>query len=158
MPKTFTCSNGCDQDNLYYNYIEICIDPRLMNNFAIEDGMNTFLNNCMSSDDFQKLRSDLLKEILEIINKCLTKKQKEVMKKTFIEGKTQHQISGELGKHQTTIHKILQGNIDYNNNKKRYGGAIKKIRRLCSESERIKNILEKMHEFNDLQEQEIEDY
>ena len=42
----------------------------------------------------------------------LTKKQKEVIRMTFIEGKTQNEISSELGKHQTTVHKILQGNID----------------------------------------------
>ena len=81
-----------------------------------------------------------------IIEHCLTVKQKEVMKMTYLEGKTQNEISSELGKHQTTIHKILQGNIDYNNQKKRYGGALKKIRKLCSSNEKIKRILAQMKE------------
>jgi predicted transcriptional regulator len=63
-----------------------------------------------------------------------------------MQGKTQNEISNELGKHQTTIHKILQGNIDYNNQKKRYGGALKKIRKLCQKNEKVQSILVKMRE------------
>ena len=81
-----------------------------------------------------------------IINNCLTDKQREVMKMTYLEGKTQNEISSELGKHQTTIHKILQGNIDYNNQKKRYGGALKKIRKLCANNEKVQEIVDRMRE------------
>lgn len=145
MPKNFTCSSSGDPD-ISNNYVEISIDPNLLNNFSNEDGMNAFLSTRSCSETFQKLRNDLLKEVMYIVENCLTDKQKEVMKMTYIEGKTQNEISNELGKHQTTIHKILQGNIDYNNQKKRYGGALKKIRKLCANNERIKEILTKMRE------------
>lgn len=145
MPKNFTFSSSGDPDILN-NYVEISIDPNLLNNYSNEDGMNAFLETHACSEEFQALRIELLEEVLYIINNCLTDKQKEVMKMTYLEGKTQNEISSELGKHQTTIHKILQGNIDYSNQKKRYGGALKKIRKLCTTSEKIQNILKRMRE------------
>lgn len=146
MPKNFTCSNSGDQDVIAYNYVEISIDPHLLSNFSNEDGMAEFLRTHAYTEEFQNLKIELLKEVMYIIENCLTDKQREVMKMTYLEGKTQNEISEKLGKHQTTIHKILQGNIDYNNKKKRYGGALKKIRKLCSSNEKIQNILQKMRE------------
>lgn len=145
MPKNFTCSSSGDPD-ISSNYVEISIDPSLLNNFANEDGMSAFLSTHSCSEEFKQLKADLLREVMYIIENCLTDKQREVMKMTYLEGKTQNEISNELGKHQTTIHKILQGNIDYNNQKKRYGGALKKIRKLCANSDKVQEILAKMRE------------
>lgn len=145
MPKNFTCSSSGDPD-ISSNYVEISIDPSLLNNFANEDGMTAFLLTHSCSEEFKQLKADLLREVMYIIENCLTDKQCEVMKMTYLEGKTQNEISSELGKHQTTIHKILQGNIDYNNQKKRYGGALKKIRKLCANSDKVQKILAKMRE------------
>lgn len=146
MPRNFTYSNSGDAELVSHNYVEISIDPNLLSNFSNEEGMEAFLLSHSSSEEFQKLKQDLLEEVMNIINNCLTDKQKEVMRMTYLEGKTQNEISSELGKHQTTIHKILQGNIDYNNQKKRYGGALKKIRKLCANSKKIQNILDQMRE------------
>lgn len=146
MPRNFTCSSSGDSDIVSYNYIEISIDPHVLNNFSNEEGMNAFLTAYSCSEEFQKIKTELLEEVLNIVNNNLTEKQKEVMKMTYLEGKTQNEISEELGKHQTTIHKILQGNIDYNNNKKRYGGALKKIRKLCANNEKIQKLLSKLKE------------
>jgi len=145
MPKNFTCSSSGDPD-IINNYVEISIDPNLLNNFSNEDSMGSFLSAQVCTEEFGKLRMELLQEVLYIVENCLTDKQREVMKMTYLEGKTQNEISNELGKHQTTIHKILQGNIDYNNQKKRYGGALKKIRKLCARNEKIQDILLKMRE------------
>lgn len=146
MPKNFTCSNSGDLDVAPSNFIEISIDPSLLNNFSNEEGMSAYFNSYATSEEFQRLKIELIKEIMEIINNNLTRKQKEVIKMTYMEGKTQNEISSILGKHQTTIHKILQGNIDYNNDKKRYGGALKKIRKLCANNDKIRSILVKMRE------------
>ena len=146
MPKNFTCSSSGDLDIPPNNFIEISIDPSLLNNFANEDGMNAYFNSYASSEEFQKLRNELIKEVMNIINNNLTERQRQVINLTYFEGMTQNEISTQLGKHQTTIHKILQGNIDYNNQKKRYGGALKKIRKLCSNNEKIRTILSKMKE------------
>lgn len=146
MPKSFLYSNSGDSDTTAYGFIEISIDPNLLNNFSNEDGISAYLNSYGSTEEIQRLKNELLTEVMNIINNDLTDKQKEVIKMTYLDGKTQNEISIELGKHQTTIHKILQGNIDYNNQKKRYGGALKKIRKLCRNSEKIQSILSKMRE------------
>lgn len=148
MPKNFSYSNSGDADAISYSFIEISIDPSLLNNFANEDGIAAYLNSYGTTEEVQALKNELLSEVMYIIENCLTDKQKEVIKMTYLEGKTQNEISIELGKHQTTIHKILQGNIDYNNQKKRYGGALKKIRKLCANNEKIQNILIQMRERN----------
>jgi len=142
MPKTFTCSST-DADTTH-SYIEISIDPHLLSNYSNEDGIAAFLSSQACSEEFQVLKNELLEEVLKVINSYLTNKQREVMRMTYLEGKTQQEISFELNKHQTTIHKILQGNIDYNNQRKRYGGALKKVKRLCAKNERIKQILIQM--------------
>ena len=146
MPKGLTYVNSGDSDAAFNNFVEISIDPIVLNNYSSEEGMTAYFNNYASSEEFQSLRNDLVKEIMIIIDTRLTKKQKEVIMMTYLEGKTQNEISTELGKHQTTVHKILKGNIDYNNQKKRYGGALKKIRKICITNKKIQEILLKMRE------------
>lgn len=146
MAKNFSYTSSGSGEISLNNFVEISIDPVLLNNFSTEEGIGAYFNSCATSEDFQQLRNELLKEVMYIIDNNLTDKQREVMYMTYMEGKTQNEISNELGKHQTTIHKILQGNIDYNNQKKRYGGALKKIRKLCQKNEKVQNILIKMRE------------
>jgi DNA-binding NarL/FixJ family response regulator len=146
MPKTFICSSS-DPDSIVYNYVEISMDPHLLNNFSNDAGIAAFLTSQEYSEEFQDLRRELLEELMHIINHRLTPKQREIMKLTFLEGRTQKEISTELGRHQSTIHKTIQGNIDYSTvEKKRYGGALKKIKKLCDSNERIQGILIKMKE------------
>ena len=133
----------------YSNFIEISIDPSLFNNFSNEHSMSMFLSGSASSDEFKKLRNELIKEVMNIVNEALTDKQKEVIMLTYVDGKTQNEIAQKLGNCQTAVHKSLAGNIDYLNKKKRYGGALKKIRKLCSKSKKIQEILSKIREKNE---------
>lgn len=136
-------------ESVFSSFVEISIDPALINGFSTEHSLNNFLSNLSSSSDFQKLKNELIKEVMNIINSCLTKRQKEIVKMTFIDGKTQNEISSKIGRHQTAVHKVLQGNIDYANRRKRYGGAIKKIRKMCSRNKKIQEILDKIKEKNE---------
>lgn len=54
----------------------------------------------------------------------LTAKQLQIVER-WLEGKTQQDIAKELNLHQTTIHKVLHGNLLPNG--QRYGGALKKL-------------------------------
>jgi predicted DNA-binding protein YlxM (UPF0122 family) len=130
----------------YSNFIEISIDPVLFNGFSNDHSMSVFLSSLASTEEFRKLRNELIKEVMNIVNEHLTSKQKEVIMLTYVDGKTQNEISTKLGKHQTAIHKTLAGNVDYAHNKKRYGGALKKIRKLCCQSKKIQEILNKIRE------------
>ena len=146
MAKGFSYTNSGEGEISLNNFVEISIDPVLLNNFSTEEGIGAYFNSCATSEEFQILRAELLKEVIYIIDNNLTEKQREVMYMTYMQGKTQNEISVELGRHQTAIHKTLKGNIDYGNNKKRYGGALKKIRKLCRKNDKIQNILIKMRE------------
>jgi DNA-binding CsgD family transcriptional regulator len=61
--------------------------------------------------------------------KKLTDKQREVLE-LHLKGLTQVQIAEKLGCHQTSVHKLLYGNKVYGANAGRYGGVVKKLRKL----------------------------
>ena len=148
LAKKITCSTSGDADIVCYNYVEISMDPHLLNNFANEDGIGSFLMAHSCSEEFQRLKHRLLKEVLDIIENDLTENQRRIVKMTFVDGMTQDAISKKLGRCQTCIHKNLKGNLDYTNNGKRYGGAIKKIKKLCYKNEKILKILEEMKNYS----------
>lgn len=133
----------------YSNFIEISIDPTLFNNFSNDQGFSSALGSLATSEEFQTLRNELVRELLIIIETQLTDTQREIVKMTYIEGKTQMEISSILGTHQTAIHKGLCGNLDYSSNRKRYGGALKKIRKLCAKNPKIQEILNRIREKNE---------
>lgn len=131
----------------YYQHkiIEISVDPVVLNDFPFNNGLSMVLNLSKYSEEFYNLRQKLLNEVIRIINSELTPRQIEVVT-LRLQDMTQTQIAEKLKIHQTTVHKLLMGNIDYANGKKRYGGAIKKLRKICTKDSKIKNILEKMEE------------
>ena len=130
-------------DSYQHKIVEISVDPVLLNEFPLIESLGSQLNLSRYSEKFDELREELLKEVMEIINVGLTYRQAQVIS-LRLDGKTQTQIAEELGIHQTTVHKTLRGNIDYANDKKCYGGAIKKLRKLCNKSPEIQEILEEM--------------
>ncbi len=132
-------------DSYQYKIIEIPIDPHVLNDFSLFDGLGTQINMAKYSEKFQELRQQLFDEVIRLVNTCLTKRQAQVLA-LRLEGKTQIQIADELGIHQTTVHKLLMGNIDYANGKKRYGGAIKKLRKMCYRDTTVIKILGEMSE------------
>lgn len=148
--KSFSYARSGDGELTLNSFVEISIDPIVLNNFSTEEGLNAYFNNYASSEEFQNLKRELLSEVMNIIETCLTENQKEIMVMTYVEGKTQNEIAQELGKHQTTIHKQLRGNLDYTNNGKRYGGAIKKIKKLCAKNDKIQEILQQMKDSKEI--------
>lgn len=132
-------------DSYQYKIVEISVDPVILNDFPMANGLGAQVNLAKYSEEFYELRQRLIEEVLRIVNNDLTKRQREVVM-LRLQGKTQTQIAEDLGIHQTTVHKLLMGNIDYANGKKRYGGAIKKLKKLCAEDERILEILNKIEE------------
>ena len=139
-------------DSYQHKIIEISVDPTILNDFPIDDGLGMFLNVSKFSEEFYELRQELICEVLRVVNSELTPRQKEVVN-LRLENLTQIEIAEKLSLHQTTIHKIISGNIDYANGKKRYGGALKKLKKLCAKDEKILEILKKME---DLKKMELE--
>lgn len=130
-------------DSYQHKIVEITVDPVILNDFPLDTGLGAQVNLATYSEEFYDLRQQLIDEVMRIIDANLTSRQAEVVM-LRLEGKTQIQIAEQLGIHQTTVHKLLMGNIDYANGRKRYGGAIKKLKKMCSRDVKIVDILQKM--------------
>lgn len=132
-------------DSYQHKIVEISVDPAILNDFPLDDGLGTMLNLSKYSEEFSILRQQLMKEVMRVIKSELTVRQAEVVI-LRLQNMTQTQIAEKLGIHQTTVHKLLMGNIDYANGKKRYGGAIKKLKKICYKDSKILDVLSKMEE------------
>lgn len=145
ISEVFMTRRRNKSDAYQYRIVEISVDPALLSEFPLIESLGAQLNLAKHSERFDELRSQLIEEVLRLVKTGLTERQSEVVQLRLM-GKTQIQIAEELGVHQTTVHKLISGNIDYKNGKKRYGGAIKKLRKLCDRDENIQLILEEMEE------------
>ena len=94
---------GSRSDAVQYKYREISIDPVLVNNFSVEDGL--FHADYKKTDELIDLVEELNNKIKEIIDNRLTARQKEVMILMYYDGLTQTEIAIQLGLCQPTIHK-----------------------------------------------------
>jgi len=101
------------------------------------------------SEDMLDLREKLLEEIYCVVNSdFLTEHQKKVLFMILM-GKTQNEIAEHLGITQSAVHKALRGNLDYKNDKKRYGGIFKKLKKICKNNEKIQLILDEMNKLKE---------
>lgn len=121
------------------------VDPTIMSSFSFGDMVYEDVDY-HKVDEMIGLTEELFARVKELIETKLTDRQTEVVQKIYFEQKTQMEVADSLGLCQTTIHKILKGNIDYAHGGIRYGGAIKKLRKLCDNDPDIQNILKKIQE------------
>lgn len=129
-----------------YKIVEVPFDQMHLNNFANDRGIGNILEEQQFDEKIESLRSKLLSVIYEIIfGENLTDHQRTVLL-LRLDGKTQNEIADHLGITQSAVHKALHGNIDYKNDKKRYGGVYKKIKKICMKDERVNNILQEIEE------------
>jgi transcriptional regulator len=124
-----------------YKIVEISFEANKLNNFPNERGIGQILSENSSDDKVQALKGELLDELYEIVNgDFLTEHQKKILFMRLM-NKTQNEIADHLGITQSAVHKAMHGNIDYKNNKKRYGGIIKKLQKICKANSKIGDIL-----------------
>jgi DNA-directed RNA polymerase specialized sigma subunit len=127
-----------------HKIVEISFDQSKLSNFSTERGINYILTENEMSDKILELRTALIEQLYDVINgEMLTEHQKKILFMRLM-GKTQNEISSHLGITQSAVHKSLHGNIDYRNNKKRYGGIIKKLKKICNGSHEIQNLLKQI--------------
>jgi DNA-binding CsgD family transcriptional regulator len=131
-------------DPIQFKYREVSLEPSLLGNFCENDGL--YSADYKKTDELLDLVDELNAKIREIIETRLTDRQREVMGLLYYDGLTQTEVAVKLGLCQPTVHKTVSGNLDYKNGGKRYGGAIKKMQRLCSEDPRISFIVARITE------------
>lgn len=129
-----------------HKIVEISFDQSKLSNFPIERGIGYILTENEINDKILDLRENLIEELYDVVHgDFLTDHQKKILFMRLM-GKTQNEIADHLGITQSAVHKAMYGNIDYKNNKKRYGGIIKKLRKICKTNPGIQNILKQINE------------
>lgn len=131
-----------------YKIVEISFESLKLNNFSTDRGMGQVLMDNSCDERITDLKEELLDEIYDIVNGAyLTEHQKKILFMRLM-GKTQNDIADHLGITQSAVHKAMHGNIDYKNQKKRYGGIIKKLQKICKNHERVNEILAEIAKIN----------
>jgi len=120
----------------------------MMEAFCNEDGIYNRLNPFGYNEDLMELEDQLKVEFWRVVDTLLTPRQREVIR-LYADGYTQMEIAKMLNVNQSSITKSLNGNVDYKNGKKIYGGARKKIRKIIENDVRIKEILSQMCDIRD---------
>lgn len=135
-------------DHYQYILLETVCSNDMMEAFSNNDSISARLNPFQYNEDLLDLEDQLKKEFWRVINTLLTPRQKEVIK-LYSDGYTQMEIAKMLNVNQSSITKSLNGNVDYKNGKRIYGGAKKKIKKIIDNDEKIKDILKKMAELRE---------
>ena len=137
-------------DKYQYILLETVCSNDMMEAFCNEDGIYNRLNPFGYNEDLIELEDQLKIEFWRVVNTLLTSRQREVIR-LYADGYTQMEIAKMLNVNQSSITKSLNGNVDYKNGKRIYGGARKKIRKIIELDDKIKDILAKMRAVRDEQ-------
>jgi predicted transcriptional regulator len=135
-------------DKYQYILLETVCSNDMMEAFCNEDSISARLNPFEYNETLIELEEQLKIEFWRVVDTLLTPRQKEVIR-LYADGYTQMEIAKMLNVNQSSITKSLNGNVDYKNGKKVYGGARKKIRKIIENDDKIKDILNKMQAARD---------
>lgn len=136
-------------DKYQWVLLETVCSNDMLESFCNEDSIYSRLTGGFAYDEsLIELEEQLKKEFWRVVDTLLTPRQREVIR-LYADGYTQMEIAKMLNVNQSSITKSLNGNVDYKNGKKIYGGARKKIRKIIENDDRIKEILGKMAELRD---------
>jgi DNA-binding CsgD family transcriptional regulator len=132
-------------DRYQYIILETVCSNDMMEGFCNEDSIYNRLNPNHYDEDLMNLEDQLKIEFWRVVDTLLTPRQKQVIR-LYADGYTQMEIAKMLNVNQSSITKSLNGNVDYKNGKKVYGGAKKKINKIIEGDDKIKEILAKISE------------
>jgi len=118
----------------------------MMAEFAEREGIMT-RNDPELRERYLDAKERLRLAFWRLVDEQLTARQREVMK-LYCAGFTQIEIARKLNVNQSSITKSINGNCDYRNGKRIYGGAKKKLRRLADKDPEIQEILKELAEIN----------
>lgn len=132
-------------DKYQHILVESSCSPDILTEFSEARGIAGYLNMTSYNEEMYALRAELHKELWRIMEEVLTDRQLQVIKLSA-KGFTQIEIAKMLKVNQSSITKSINGNCDYRNGKKVYGGAKKKLRKAAAEDPKIQEILDRMKE------------
>jgi predicted DNA-binding protein YlxM (UPF0122 family) len=135
-------------DSYQYLLLETVCSNDMMEAFCNEDSIYNRLNPFGYNEDLSELESLLKIEFWRIVDTLLTPRQCQIVR-LYSDGYTQMEIAKILQVNQSSITKSLNGNVDYKNGKRIYGGVRKKINKIIENDDKIKEILSKMTALRD---------
>lgn len=125
--------------------VEFSCSPEMLAECSDSKGMSGLLNSSLHNEELLDLQEKLLVEFWRIVNTKLTKRQSQVLN-LYAQGFTQIEIAKRLNVNQSSITKSINGNCDYRNGKRIYGGAKKKLLRIASQDSAIQDIFKRISE------------
>lgn len=135
-------------DSYQHVLLESPCSPEMLIDVADSDGIGAQLNPFGYNEELVELKEKLKVEFWRVVDDELTERQKEVLH-LYAEGLTQTEIAKCLGVNQSSITKSINGNTDYRNGKRVYGGARKKIKKIIDKDIEIQRILLRIAEIAD---------
>jgi FixJ family two-component response regulator len=138
-----------NRSNAYQHlFAEIVSPPEKLVEFSDAQDMAGLLNYSEYKEERLDLQEKLNSAYWRLIDTKLTPRQRQVLHLTS-DGYTQTEIAKALGVNQSSITKSINGNCDYKNGRKIYGGAKKKLQILAKKDTEVQSILRQMAELND---------
>lgn len=135
-------------DRYQYILVEAPCSPEQLTEFSDAQSIGGRLNNQNYNEELYDLQDRLKDAFWRIIYTQLTSRQREVLR-LYADGYTQIEIAKKLHVNQSSITKSINGNCDYRNGKRIYGGAKKKLKRIASKDLEIQTILKRIAEIQD---------
>ena len=137
-----------NRSDRYQNlFAELSCAPETLAEYSDSQGLTGQNHTVKSQEELLDLKDQLIKAFGRIVDTQLTSRQKEVLK-LCAQGLTQIEIAKKLNVNQSSITKSINGNTDYRNGKRIYGGARKKICRIAAKDVEIQSIFRRMAEIN----------
>lgn len=135
-------------DSYQWILLESPCSPEMLTEFSDAQGLHGVMNYAEYNEELYDLKDKLKSAFWRIINTQLTKRQRQVIR-LYADGYTQIEIAKMLNVNQSSITKSINGNCDYRNGKKIYGGAKKKLRRIASKDKEIQLLLCRIAEIHE---------
>ena len=141
MSKKSNRSNGYQ-----YIYTEQSFSNEMMAEFSESQGLNENLKP-EDKEALLDLHVAQAECFWRLVDTELTERQAQVIR-LLAQGYTQIEIAKQLKVNQSSITKSVNGNCDYRNGRKVYGGAKKKLRKLAKADPEIIEIMRKIAEIH----------
>jgi DNA-binding CsgD family transcriptional regulator len=134
----------------YYQHIlvECSCAPDVLTKVSDSDGIGARLNPYGYNEEILDLKDQLKVAFWRIVDTKLTSRQRKVIH-LYAEGLTQTEIAKKLNVNQSSITKCINGNCDYRNGKKIYGGARKKLQKFAEQDSEVQEILSRIAELQE---------
>lgn len=135
-------------DSYQHVLLESSFSNEMLEAFSNEDSIYYKLNPFHYDEEVMDLEEELKAELWRVIRTQLTERQCEVLEMSA-DGFTQMEIAKKLNVNQSSITKSINGNVDYKNGRRTYGGAKRKLMKIIENDEKIKELFEKLRELRE---------